>query len=125
MLRKNSFSLPFIHELYLLGTETELAKSNEAVIPILNEEPISPSQLPLPPLLASIPNTLLHPRYRPSLQIPTSLSSDSNTTANASATFNLLQFPPLKKFLDVQSLPQKPTPHLSAFSSIKSKDGEL
>ena len=92
---------------------------------MLDEEPISTRQLPLPPLLASIPHSLLQ-HHQSSLHLSTSPASvDVNTTPNPSTAFNLLQFPALKKFIDVQSSQQKPAGHLSAFSSIKSQQGNL
>ena len=107
-----------------LGSEVESTKAGLGIIPIPNEEPISKPQLPLPPLLASMPHSLLQ-HHQASLHLSTSHAADAHTAPNASTTtFDLLQFPALKKFIDVQSSQQKPAAaHLSAFSSIKSQRG--
>ena len=74
------------------------------------EDPNSNTRL-IPPLLTTLPHSILQHQAGLHLQ----------TTTN-SPTFNLLQFPALKKMLNVQSSQQKQLNH-SAFSALKAQQG--
>ena len=93
-----------------------------ATIPTVNEEPLSSQPLPLPPLLTAMPHSLLQ-QHHSHLNASHLSNVNSDLVGCQNTRFGLLQFPALKKFVDSQSVERKHMPHLSAFSSIKPKQG--
>jgi len=93
---------------------------------LTDEEKIKPSSLILPPLISSNSSPVIPQQQEQSNLSSSSLTSEKYTdisSASSSSQFNLLHYPALKKFMDVQASQRKITPHISAFSSIKPKAG--
>ena len=78
----------------------------------------------LPPLPSSVPPSMLPP-HQQNMQL-SSLPSDTNSDIRpTSSPFNILQYPALKKIMDVHAAQRKSASHISAFSSIKPKQGRF
>ena len=93
---------------------------------LTDEEKLKSSSLTLPPLISSDAPSVIPQQQHQSNLLSSSLSSDKQSdisSTSSSSPFNLLHYPALKKFMDVQASQRKITSHTSAFSSIKPKSG--
>ena len=123
-ISKKSFNSDATH---LIVCESEKGDATGNMPQILSdEEKTKSSSLILPPLISSDSPSVIPQQQNQSSLLSSSLCSDKYSdirTTSSSSPFNLLHYPALKKFMDVQASQRKSTPHISAFSSIKPKTG--
>ena len=75
-----------------------------------------------PPLSPSVPQSMIPP-HQQNMQLSSLTSHTNQDIRPTSSPFNILQYPALKKFMDVHAAQRKSASHISAFSSIKPKQG--